>query len=33
VFAALGSWVGAYLSVTWLNRGERPATPIRPGQP
>jgi hypothetical protein len=33
VFAALGSWVGAYLSVSWLNRGERAAAPIRPGQP
>jgi uncharacterized membrane protein YhaH (DUF805 family) len=33
VFAALGSWVGAYLSVTWLNRGKSEATPIRPGQP
>ena len=33
VFAALGSWVGAYLSVTWLNRAEPRTTPIRPGQP
>jgi uncharacterized membrane protein YhaH (DUF805 family) len=33
VFAAIGSWVGAYLSVTWLNRGKSEATPIRPGQP
>jgi hypothetical protein len=33
VFAALGSWVGAYLSVTWLNRGQGVATPIRPGPP
>jgi hypothetical protein len=33
VFAALGSWVGAYLSVTWLNRGRSAAAPIRPGQP
>jgi hypothetical protein len=33
VFAALGSWVGAYLSVTWLNRGQGEAAPIRPGQP
>jgi len=33
VFAALGSWVGAYLSVTWLNR-ERPAlAPTRQGPP
>jgi hypothetical protein len=29
-FAALGSWVGAYMSLTWLNRGE-PAVP--PGPP
>jgi uncharacterized membrane protein YhaH (DUF805 family) len=33
VFAALGSWVGAYLSVTWLNRGKSEVTPIRPGHP
>lgn len=33
VFAALGSWVGAYLSVTWLNRGQPAAAPIRPGPP
>lgn len=33
VFAALGSWVGAYLSVTWLNRGQQVAAPIRPGPP
>ncbi len=33
VFAALGSWVGAYLSVTWLNRGQQAAAPIRPGPP
>jgi len=32
VFAALGSWVGAYLSLTWLNRGASSA-PIRPGPP
>jgi uncharacterized membrane protein YfcA len=31
-FAALGSWVGAYLSVTWLNRGKAVA-PLRPGAP
>lgn len=31
-FAALGSWVGAYLSVTWLNRG-KPVAPLRPGAP
>src|ERR1700760_652680 len=28
VFAALGSWVGAYLSLTWLNRGKTEAAPI-----
>ncbi len=33
VFAALGSWVGAYLSLTWLNRGQPMAVPIRPGPP
>jgi len=33
VFAALGSWVGAYLSVTWLKRGEPAPASIRPGQP
>jgi uncharacterized membrane protein YhaH (DUF805 family) len=33
VFAALGSWVGAYLSVTWLKRGKNEVAPIRPGQP
>jgi hypothetical protein len=33
VLAALGSWVGAYLSVTWLNRGQHAVAPIRPGPP
>ena len=33
VFAALGSWVGAYLSVTWLSHGKNETAPIRPGQP
>lgn len=33
VFAALGSWVGAYLSVTWLNRGQPAVAPVRPGPP
>ena len=28
-FAALGSWVGAYLSVTWLNRAKRPCGRVR----
>jgi uncharacterized membrane protein YhaH (DUF805 family) len=32
VFAAIGSWVGAYLSLTWLNRGQA-AIPMRPGAP
>jgi uncharacterized membrane protein YhaH (DUF805 family) len=32
VFAAIGSWVGAYLSLTWLNRGKT-VTPLRPGAP
>ena len=38
VFAATGSWVGAYISMSWLNR-ERPevaaaaTAPIRPGPP
>ena len=31
VFAALGSWVGAYMSVTWLNREHVAA--VRPGPP
>jgi uncharacterized membrane protein YhaH (DUF805 family) len=30
-FAALGSWVGAYVSLTWLKRGQPAAAPIRPG--
>jgi len=33
VFAALGSWVGAYLSVTWLNRSHPQVAPVRPGPP
>jgi uncharacterized membrane protein YhaH (DUF805 family) len=33
VFAALGSWVGAYMSVTWLNRGQAGNAAIRPGPP
>jgi hypothetical protein len=32
VFAAFGSWVGAYLSLTWLNRGKAIA-PLCPGAP
>jgi uncharacterized membrane protein YhaH (DUF805 family) len=30
VFAALGSWCGAFASVTWLVRGEAAATPHNP---
>jgi uncharacterized membrane protein YhaH (DUF805 family) len=33
LFAALGSWIGAYLSVTWLNRAQPAAAPVRPGPP
>jgi hypothetical protein len=33
VFAAAGSWVGAYVSMTWLNRGESAVSPVRPGPP
>jgi hypothetical protein len=32
-FAALGSWVGAYLSLTWLNHAHPIAAPLRPGPP
>ena len=32
-FAALGSWVGAYLSLTWLNRGQSALAPTRQGPP
>ena len=39
VFAAAGSWVGAYVSMTWLNRGEAvaaahvpPVPPLPPGR-
>jgi uncharacterized membrane protein YhaH (DUF805 family) len=32
-FAALGSFVGAYLSLTWVNRGRAADLPIRPGPP
>src|SRR5579864_1105300 len=32
VFAAIGSWVGAYLSLTWLNR-DKAVAPLRPGAP
>jgi uncharacterized membrane protein YhaH (DUF805 family) len=33
VFAALGSWVGAYVSLTWLNRSEPGVARVRPGPP
>jgi hypothetical protein len=33
VFAALGSWVGACLSVTWLARAQPAVAPNRPGPP
>jgi len=34
VFAAAGSWIGAFCSVTWLNKGDRKvatALPVQPG--
>jgi hypothetical protein len=33
VFAAAGSWVGAYVSMTWLNRGEPAAAHVPPVPP
>ena len=33
VFAAAGSWVGAYVSMTWLNRGEPAMAPVPPMPP
>jgi uncharacterized membrane protein YhaH (DUF805 family) len=33
VFAALGSWLGAFLSVTWLNRRTPVIAPLQPGSP
>jgi hypothetical protein len=33
VFAALGSWRGAFLSVTWLNRRTPVVAPLQPGSP
>jgi uncharacterized membrane protein YhaH (DUF805 family) len=33
VFAALGSWLGAFLSVSWLNRSPPVVAPLRPGSP
>jgi hypothetical protein len=32
-FAALGSWVGAYMSLTWLNRSDPAASPVQIGPP
>ena len=32
-FAAAGSWIGAYVSVTWLIRGAPAATPTRHSPP
>ena len=32
-FAALGSFIGAYVSLTWINRGRAADLPIRPGLP
>jgi hypothetical protein len=33
VFAAAGSWVGAYVSMTWLHRSEAIAAPVPPVPP
>ena len=33
VFAAGGSWVGAYLSMTWLHRSDPVAAPVPPVPP
>jgi hypothetical protein len=33
VFAAAGSWVGAYVSMTWLHRSDPVATPVPPVPP
>jgi uncharacterized membrane protein YhaH (DUF805 family) len=33
VFAAAGSWVGAYVSMTWLNRGEPTVAHVPPVPP
>ncbi len=32
-FAALGSFIGAYVSLTWISRGRAADLPIRPGPP
>jgi hypothetical protein len=33
VFAAIGSWIGAYISVTWLVRGETAPASTRHNPP
>jgi hypothetical protein len=33
VFAAAGSWVGAYVSMTWLHRSDPVAAPVPPVPP
>jgi hypothetical protein len=33
IFAAVGSWFGAYASVTWLIRGQPAPVPTRHGPP
>jgi uncharacterized membrane protein YhaH (DUF805 family) len=33
VFAAAGSWLGAYLSMTWLHRSDSAAAPVPPVPP
>jgi hypothetical protein len=33
VFAAAGSWVGAYVSMTWLHRSETPVASVPPVPP
>jgi uncharacterized membrane protein YfcA len=33
VFAAAGSWVGAYVSMTWLHRSDPAVTPVPPVPP
>jgi hypothetical protein len=33
VFAAAGSWVGAYVSITWLHRSDPVTTPVPPVPP
>jgi hypothetical protein len=33
VFAAAGSWIGAFCSVTWLSKGDRKVATALPVQP